>query len=159
MNKEQRHLACLRFKNGCDWGDCDTCPHEDCIADEEKILENKKKHRKYCREYKKRKRAWCRENGICSKCMKRPVVSGAKMCDKCHKNATRSAMTRYHYSTKEERNECRFCNKPAVSGKRTCEYHLEIYRQRAIKAAEISREKRHEKFKNLLTSEQQKGIL
>ena len=109
------------YLNGCDYWDCDTCPHSECVADVEKSLKRRKdaSRRSYAVHENHNKKGLCR---MCNE----PLSSRSKyFCDKhlaAHNLiALKQNRARYVRRIRDEK-LCFLCQKvPHLKDKKICE--------------------------------------
>lgn len=132
-----------RYLNACDWHDCESCPHEDCIADIEKSLDRRKRKYKKNYAYKKAKQ----EKGFCFNCGK-PVSSLSKwFCDDCRTKINKKRRGKQQQYLKHPKNPklCWLCNKlPPIEDKKLC---LSCYMKQSkiLAKARLIQQKKREK--------------
>lgn len=120
--------------NGCDWYDCETCPHEDCIANEKKAINFiNRKNEMTRKSYHKLK-----NTALCHKCHKNTPEINHKYCKECLlKEKDRYNRRKYklkeNYIVKVKKSDtCVRCGKEIYKGK-LCKEHYDICLQNLSK--------------------------
>lgn len=121
-----------KSKNGCDWHDCETCPHNECIADEDLIDEFSNNRIKYSKNYYEKRKKLDKENNLCRMCHKEKPVEGKKTCQACldkdkkrYYEKKRSTFLENYHTVFHDSNECCKCHEPIYKGK-LCKKHYDI---------------------------------
>lgn len=151
MNAEEARKHRKKRLNGCDWYDCNTCPHEDCVSDEEKAdryLEDK--HRKDAirkrRQYDLRK-----QNHLCVKCGI-ALSDNRTICDECSRKQSEKYNRKWLDRQKQNRilnirleGICSLCRKRKTArDSKLCPECLEKARKSVAKALETQIRNRKE---------------
>lgn len=115
----------------CDM-DCLNCKFDDCVNDkvyyDSSCYKNRsEKAKAHAREYQKKLRETAKANGLCVVCRKKTANHGVQ-CDECFAKAVRYQKKRREEKArkKEYSNECHFCNRERLPGKKVCEIHYEM---------------------------------
>lgn len=124
-------------KNGCDHGNCDTCPHRECIADIRLSDEYIAKTRTWAKNTRKKAYYSHKEQGLCTRCGNK--ATHGLLCEK-HWLARKTERKRHRAKTfvfKVKNEElCSMCRKsPRLEGHKTCENCYSLL----VKAAEHAR--------------------
>lgn len=132
----------LSHLNGCDWHDCNTCPHSECISDIDKALEWQSNRRKRNREYSRKRFNYLKENKLCIRCHKVPAVEGKSKCSDCLEKS-RLETIRYRQSHPKpnklrDENLCYVCQKKPCYGEHKVCYDCYQIKFQAIQKARKS---------------------
>lgn len=143
-----------RWYNACDWEDCSTCPHKDCISDEELAEKRFAEFKKIASRCGKKRYHSRKEKGLCVGCGRKPHEVGSIYCFECrayHRKAL-SAYQKRNYILKVRNPElCYRCRaRPRVYGKKLCTHCLESAELSCLKARVRRRQNRFLRFWFLL---------
>ena len=136
MNYKRKQLYEKR-KNGCDHGNCDTCPHRECIADINLADQYLEQTRIWAKNTRKNLYHSHKANGLCTRCGSK--ATHGLLCEK-HWLARKIEFKRYRAKTfvfKVKSDElCGTCRKaPKFNDHKVCKTCY----NRLIKAAEYAR--------------------
>lgn len=139
IKRKQRDL---RHTNGCDWHDCDTCPHDECISDVDEAMKWQRKHKEWVQKSERKRSEYLRKNNLCTRCRKAPALEGKRKCAICAEKARLEAIEYRRKHPKphkiKDSNLCFICQKnPCYDEHKVC-YDCYQVRLRTLKQAKES---------------------
>jgi len=127
-----------RWYNACDWEDCSSCPHKDCISDEELAEKRASEYKKVASRCNKKRYYSRKEKGLCVRCGVNPHEDGSIYCFDCrayHRKALSAHQKRYYVLKVRDSRLCYRCRaRPKLLGKELCAHCFESAELSCLKA-------------------------